>query len=80
MALELRGRWWNSAWDRPHRRDIWLYLNGDSWLVCTRKGDGDEPVQEWPHHSSEADARAWVAWLIKNGGDGWKETTSLYPP
>ncbi len=75
--MELLGKWWNSRWGRLARLDIWLYRDGEQYLVQARKGDSESPSRTWTY-ACEPDARAMVQQLIDTGGDGWQEMTDLY--
>ena len=45
LRVEVRGRWWNQAWARMARRDIWLLSDGRLWRVRGRLGgDGGQEV------------------------------------
>ncbi len=69
-------KFWNGRWGRLSRRDIWVRRR-PSWVVEARAGDSDSPTKRW-EFDDEDEALAWVKKLMATGGDGWKDTTSLY--
>lgn len=75
------GRWWNGAWGRRARRDIWLYRDGGSWVVRAREGSaGDDGELTWPPFPNEWSARAWVDRLVAESPgsrERWKDLTKL---
>ncbi|WP_203910955.1 hypothetical protein [Rhizocola hellebori] len=72
----LEGRWWNGAYGRIARRDMWLYTNGYVWRVEARQGDGDAAV--WSKQfTSEQLARELAAQMMARSGDQWRDLTSL---
>jgi hypothetical protein len=79
--VELVGRWWNGAWGRITRRDVWLYKDGNSWLVRAREGTADSGRDlSWPPFPTEWSARAWVDRLVAESPgsrDAWKDITDL---
>ena len=70
--MDVVGRWWNGAWGRLVRRDVWL-LRDTRWLVVARQGDADTgTVRDWDF-ATEDEARAMVDRLLKAEGPGdWK--------
>jgi hypothetical protein len=75
--MDLVARWWNGAWSRHVRRDLWL-LRDTQWTVRARQGDADSGrVLEWSF-ATEHEARAMVDRLIRaDGRNDWKDITKL---
>ena len=69
--MAMLARWWNGAWGRVGRRDIWL---STTYRVTARQGDSESgKVLRW-EFTSEAEARAMVARLQRAPGPGeWRE-------
>jgi hypothetical protein len=80
--VDLAGRWWNGAWGRLARRDVWL-LRETRWLVVARQGDSDTgKVMDW-EFEKEGDARSMVHRLLDADGPGrWREMNveGMAPP
>jgi hypothetical protein len=56
---EFRGRWWNGAYGRMARKDLWLWQDGAMWTVGARHGDAD--LDTWRQSfDREAAARALI--------------------
>ncbi|WP_123809803.1 hypothetical protein [Micromonospora globispora] len=72
--MKVRGRWWNGAWGRMARRDIWLVFNGRLWRVRGRLGgDGGQEVSyDFP---DEASARSMVDRMMKTSAGTWRDLT-----
>lgn len=72
--MQLVERWWNGQWGMA-RLDVWLYRDGERWLVRAQKrlgqwGEGER----W--FDSEEEARASVDHLLRTakvGGDRWRD-------
>jgi hypothetical protein len=75
-GVDVLGRWWNGAWGRLARRDIWL-LKQSRWRVLARQGDSDTGrVLDW-EFTTEEEARAMVQRLLDADGPGrWRELDS----
>lgn len=72
--MEVRGRWWNGAWGRMARRDIWLMSDDDRWRVRGRVG-GDEGREVNYQFDEEASARAMVERMMKTSVGRWRDLT-----
>jgi len=70
-AVERRKHWWNGTWGRLPRRDVYLYSDGDQWLVEWRRG-GAEGLSRWFEYGDEQDALECVRGLLAQG-EGWRE-------
>jgi len=75
---ELRGRWWNRAYGRMARKDLWLWQDGSTWIVGARHGDSDGDVWKKSFDREEI-ALALIDRMIKrNGGrEAWLDMTTL---
>ncbi|GEM_PF-2419781 len=76
-----RGRWWNRLHGRLARKDLWLWQNGQIWIVGARSGGADARV--WRRQfDREAKARALIDQIIaRNGGRrAWLDMTKLTKP
>jgi hypothetical protein len=72
-VVELRRRWWNGRYGSLVRRDIYLFLDGDGWLVQAREGGADGRTRAWSP-PTEAYALQLCDDLM-NDQDGWIEIT-----
>jgi hypothetical protein len=75
---ELQGRWWNRAYGRMARKDLWLWQEGPLWIVGARSGDSDSEV--WNREFEREDqARALLDQIVaRNGGRrDWLDLTKL---
>jgi hypothetical protein len=78
---EQRGRWWNRLHGRLARRDLWLWQDGDLWIVGARSGGSDARI--WRRQfDREAKARALIDQILaRNGGrKAWLDLTKLTSP
>jgi hypothetical protein len=65
--VDVLGRWWNGAWGRLVRRDVWL-LHESRWRVLARQGDSDtDKMLQW-EFATEDEARAMVDRLLRADG------------
>jgi hypothetical protein len=74
--VDVLGRWWNGAWGRLVRRDVWL-VRETRWRVLARQGDSETgKFIEWDF-ATEEDARAMVERLLQPEGPGrWREMSN----
>jgi hypothetical protein len=56
-GMELVGRWWNGAWGRHLRRDIWL-MRDPQWTVKARQGNAETGRESTWEFATEREARA----------------------
>ena len=69
-------RYWNGAWGRLARRDVWLWEQDGRWTVEICAGGLDEGRRhEWVYES-EATARAQLIRCLTAGEDSWVELRS----
>ncbi|MDZ5446056.1 hypothetical protein U2F26_25540 [Micromonospora sp. 4G57] len=72
--MEVRGRYWNGAWGRMARRDIWLVSDGQLWRVRGRLGgDGGQEVSYG--FRDEASARSMADRMVKTSAGTWRDLT-----
>ncbi|WP_213005806.1 hypothetical protein [Paractinoplanes toevensis] len=71
------GHWWNGRWGRIARRDVYLRVEGDGFVVEAREGGAGGTARTW-HPPTEDDALLLVDDLL-NDQDGWRELT-VRPP
>ena len=80
--MDVIGKWWNGAWGRLVRRDVWL-IRETRWVVIARQGGSEDGTsQEWAFEDEYA-ARGMVDRLKKANGPGqWQEASpgNLTPP
>ena len=69
--MERRKHWWNGTWGRLARRDIYLYNDGDRWLIEVREG-GAEGRSKWFEYDDEEVALNDVRLLLVGPGR-WRE-------
>ncbi len=72
-AMERRKHWWNGIWGRLARRDIYLYCDGDRWLIEAREG-GAEGRSKWFEYDDQDTALDDVRILLVGPGR-WRELT-----
>jgi hypothetical protein len=71
--MEQRRHWWNARWGRLARRDVYLRVDGDRWLVEARDGGSEGISRFWEMDNEE---QAWdVARMLLAGSDDWRELT-----
>jgi hypothetical protein len=58
LVEELRGRWWNRAYGRMARKDLWLWQDGSAWIVGARHGDSDAEVWKKSFDREESPERS----------------------
>jgi hypothetical protein len=75
--MEQRKHWWNGRWGRHVRRDVYLRVDGDAWLVEQRAG-GADGVSQFYEFASEEDAYERVRALLTDSGD-WRELSARPP-
>ncbi|MCM0674668.1 hypothetical protein NCC78_08200 [Micromonospora phytophila] len=72
--MEVRGRYWNGAWGRIARRDIWLLSDGRLWRVRGRLGgDGGREVSH--DFTNEGSARTMVDRMMEASAGTWRDLT-----
>lgn len=69
--MERRKHWWNGVWGKLSRRDVFLYRDGDRWLVEARRG-GAEGGSRWFEQDQENAALEDVRRLLVGPGE-WRE-------
>ena len=72
--MEIRGRWWNRHWGRIARRDIWLTVEPERWVVRGRQGGDDGPEVKYDCRN-EGEARAMVKRLMDAAPGDWRDLT-----
>lgn len=72
--MEVRGRWWNGAWGRIARRDIWLLSDGQVWRVRGRLG-GDGGREVCHEFGDQESARAMVNRMMERSAGAWRDLT-----
>lgn len=77
-GVEQRKHWWNGSWGRLGRRDVFLRVDADQWIVEQRAG-GAEGVSRWYEFDSE-DAALDLVQALLAAGDGWRELTARARP
>ncbi|MBQ1022850.1 hypothetical protein [Micromonospora sp. C95] len=66
-------RWWNGAWGRLARRDVWL-VRHTRWTVVARAGDSETGKTLRWEFDSHADAQDMVDRLLRAPSPGsWRE-------
>ncbi|MFI6129448.1 hypothetical protein [Micromonospora sp. NPDC051141] len=80
MVEEIVRRWWNGAWGRLARRDVWL-VRQTTWQVVARAGDTETgKVLRWTY-DSPGEAEAMVDRLLRAESTGrWREQHGGPPP
>lgn len=75
---QIVGRWWNSRQGMA-RRDIWLYSDGETWLIEARAGvKGKIWKREVP---SRRHADEIINGMLRRTADNdWRDITNLYLP
>ena len=69
-------RYWNGAWGRLARRDVWLWENDGRWIVeICAGGLAEGRCHEW-EYDSEATARAQLIRCLATSDDRWVELRS----
>lgn len=68
-------RWWNGAWGRLARRDVWLRTDGERWEVEALAGGVEGHSHTWEFFC-EPDARAHLRRLLDDGRGGWRRLTT----
>lgn len=69
--MERRKHWWNGIWGRLARRDVYLYVDGDQWLVEARTGGADGQSRWFEHDDPDAALDRARGLLI--GPGEWRE-------
>jgi hypothetical protein len=70
-GMERRKHWWNGTWGRLVRRDVYLYCDGDRWLIEAREG-GAEGRSRWFEYDDEDAALEDVRGLLVGPGH-WRD-------
>jgi hypothetical protein len=71
--MERRKHWWNGTWGRLARRDVYLYVDGNTWFVEGREG-GAEGRSRWYEFADEQTALDCVHGLLAQPGE-WREVS-----
>ncbi len=74
LLVKVRGRYWNGAWGRLARRDIWLLSDGRLWRVRGRLG-GDGGQEVCHEFADEGSAREMVDRIMKASAGRWRDLT-----
>lgn len=69
--METRRRWWNGRFGKLARRDIFIRVDGDMWLVELREGGGEGRSRFLD--ADDEDGALEVARDLMIGSDGWRE-------
>jgi hypothetical protein len=71
--VETRKQWWNGRWGRIARRDIFIHVDGDAWMVEARDG-GADGRHRFLDDETEA-AALDIARDLMMSSNGWRELT-----
>lgn len=71
QIVKQQKHWWNGIWGRLARRDVYLYTDGDRWLVEARDG-GAEGRRRRSEYADETAALAAVRQCLVGPGH-WRE-------
>lgn len=75
VGVQVQGRWWNGAWGRIARRDIWLLSDGRLWRVRGRVG-GDGGREVCYEFEDEDLARGMVSRMMASSTGTWRDLTA----
>jgi hypothetical protein len=71
VVMEKRKHWWNGAWGRLARRDIYLFEDAGTWWVEAREGGAEGHYRRY-ECDDEVTAMDCVRGLLVQPGD-WRE-------